>query len=91
MAKATKSDNTRSGQPKPGKITATNSGGRPTNEGADPPLPGSPWGQFPLKDEYPKVPDPVDQNRMVSTKQANRPFLAWVNGFLILFMLGTRV
>ncbi|KAI0079733.1 cytochrome b5 [Panus rudis PR-1116 ss-1] len=39
--------------------------------------PSSPWGGFPLKDEYPKVPDPVDKDRLVSTKQANRPFLAY--------------
>ncbi len=77
MAKGTKSGGTHSGQQKPGKDTATSSGAR-SPKGADPPLPGSPWGQFPSKDDYPKVPDPVDQNRMVSTKQANRPFLAYV-------------
>ena len=38
--------------------------------------PGSPWTDFPLKDEYPTVADPVDPDRQVSTKQANRPFLA---------------
>lgn len=76
MAKGTKSGGTHSGQQKPGKDTATSSGAR-SPKGADPPLPGSPWGQFPSKDDYPKVPDPVDQNRMVSTKQANRPFLAY--------------
>ncbi|KAM5532720.1 hypothetical protein V8D89_013612 [Ganoderma adspersum] len=39
--------------------------------------PGSPWADFPLKDEYPTVADPVDPDRQVSTKQANRPFLAY--------------
>ena len=39
-------------------------------------IPGSPWAEFPLKDHYPKVPDPVVEEREVSTKQANRPFLA---------------
>ncbi|KAI0829351.1 cytochrome b5 [Trametes gibbosa] len=39
--------------------------------------PGSPWAGFPLKDEYPQVEDPADPTRMVSTKQANRPFLAY--------------
>jgi hypothetical protein len=29
-----------------------------------------------FKDDDPKVPDPVIPNRMVSTKRANRPFLA---------------
>ncbi|OBZ71833.1 Membrane steroid-binding protein 1 [Grifola frondosa] len=29
----------------------------------------------PAEDEYPKVSDPSDASRMVSTKQANRPFL----------------
>ena len=50
---------------------------------ADPPLPGSPWAQVPAGDDYPKVPDPVDKKRMVSTKQANRPFLAWVISFRV--------
>jgi len=40
-------------------------------------LPSSPWTEFPMKDNYPKVPDPVEADRMVSTKQANRPFLAY--------------
>ncbi len=39
-------------------------------------VPGSPWAEFPMKDNYPKVADPTDQEREVSTKQANRPFLA---------------
>lgn len=38
-------------------------------------IPGSPWAEFPMKDHYPKVPDPAHE-REVSTKQANRPFLA---------------
>jgi len=29
-----------------------------------------------FRDEEPKVPDPAIPNRMVSTKRANRPFLA---------------
>lgn len=33
---------------------------------------------FPRRDDYPKVPDPAIPNRMVSTKQANRPFLKYV-------------
>ena len=40
------------------------------------PVPESPWAEFPLKDNYPKVPDPAMEEREVSTKQANRPFLA---------------
>jgi len=40
-------------------------------------VPTSPWAGFPLKDDYPKVPDPSERDRMVSTKQANRPFLAY--------------
>ncbi|KAI0751265.1 cytochrome b5-like heme/steroid binding domain-containing protein [Daedaleopsis nitida] len=39
--------------------------------------PGSPWAEFPLKDNYPTVSDPTDPDRQVSTKQANRPFLAY--------------
>ncbi|KAH9943005.1 cytochrome b5 [Epithele typhae] len=39
--------------------------------------PGSPWAEFPLKDEYPTVEDPSVPGRQVSTKQANRPFLAY--------------
>jgi hypothetical protein len=55
--------------------------GTPTRGGARTPgsagsIPGSPWAEFPLKDRYPKVPDPVVEEREVSTKQANRPFLA---------------
>ena len=38
--------------------------------------PASPWADFPLKDDYPTVEDPADPSRQVSTKQANRPFLA---------------
>lgn len=38
-------------------------------------VPASPWGEFPVNDEYPKVQDPAFKGRMVSTKQANRPFL----------------
>ena len=41
-------------------------------------VPGSPWTEFPMKDNYPKTQDPVEQGREVSTKQANRPFLAYV-------------
>jgi len=40
-------------------------------------IPGSPWAEFPLKDNYPRVPDPVIEEREVSTKAANRPFLAY--------------
>ncbi|KIP09845.1 hypothetical protein PHLGIDRAFT_102163 [Phlebiopsis gigantea 11061_1 CR5-6] len=40
-------------------------------------VPGSPWAEFPLKDNYPKVADPSVEDREVSTKQANRPFLAY--------------
>ena len=29
-----------------------------------------------MKDNYPTVDDPADPSRKVSTKQANRPFLA---------------
>jgi len=39
--------------------------------------PQSPWTEFPLKDEYPKVTDPVEADRLVSTKHANRPFLSY--------------
>ncbi|EIW62150.1 cytochrome b5 [Trametes versicolor FP-101664 SS1] len=39
--------------------------------------PTSPWAGFPLKDDYPQVEDPSDPTRTVSTKQANRPFLAY--------------
>ncbi|KAI0356679.1 cytochrome b5 [Trametes cingulata] len=39
--------------------------------------PGSPWAGFPLRDDYPQVDDPADPSRKVSTKQANRPFLAY--------------
>ena len=38
--------------------------------------PTSPWTDFPMKDNYPTVDDPADPSRKVSTKQANRPFLA---------------
>ncbi len=41
-------------------------------------IPSSPWAEFPLKDQYPTVQDPADPSRQVSTKQANRPFLAYV-------------
>lgn len=47
-------------------------------------IPGSPWAEFPLKDRYPRVPDPVIEDREVSTKAANRPFLAYV--FISLIM-----
>ncbi|KAF7792107.1 hypothetical protein EIP86_003137 [Pleurotus ostreatoroseus] len=40
-------------------------------------VPSSPWPEFPLKDNYPRVPDPAEPEREVSTKQANRPFLAY--------------
>ena len=57
----------------PGPGTPTKSGLRtPGTAGS---IPGSPWAEFPLKDRYPKVPDPAHE-REVSTKQANRPFLA---------------
>ncbi|EIN10814.1 cytochrome b5 [Punctularia strigosozonata HHB-11173 SS5] len=41
--------------------------------------PPSPFGNFPINDTYPKVEDPsgVEKDRLVSTKQANRPFLAY--------------
>jgi hypothetical protein len=38
--------------------------------------PDSPMGNFPITDPYPKVKDA--SGREVSTKQANRPFLAYV-------------
>jgi len=60
--------------PKPG-VGNTSAPGTPGSARTES-LPGSPWAEFPLKDNYPKVPDPVDPDRMVSTKQANRPFLA---------------
>lgn len=41
-------------------------------------VPPSPLPGFPRRDDYPKVPDPAFPNRMVSTKQANRPFLKYV-------------
>lgn len=40
-------------------------------------VPGSPWAEFPMKDNYPKVPGPAVDGGEVSTKQANRPFLAY--------------
>ncbi|CDO74130.1 hypothetical protein BN946_scf185043.g180 [Trametes cinnabarina] len=53
----------------------------PDGEPLGPQTPGSeptsPWAGFPLKDDYPQVDDPVDPNRKVSTKQANRPFLEY--------------
>ncbi|GBE89217.1 hypothetical protein SCP_1502250 [Sparassis crispa] len=45
----------------------------PTSPGAE--VPASPWGEFPKDDKYPKVPDAVERDRLVSMKQANRPFL----------------
>ena len=38
-------------------------------------VPASPWGEFP-----PMMEDPakLEKDRLVSTKQANRPFLAYV-------------
>lgn len=48
----------------------------PRTPGSATSVPGSPWPEFPMKDHYPKVPDPVVEEREVSTKQANRPFLA---------------
>lgn len=50
--------------------------GKPLGPQTPAAVPGSPWANFPLKDEYPTVADPVDPDRQVSTKQANRPFLA---------------
>ena len=41
-------------------------------------VPPSPMPEFPRRDDYPMVPDPAFPNRMVSTKQANRPFLKYV-------------
>jgi hypothetical protein len=40
--------------------------------------PGSPFGNFPNSDPYPRVADPsnLSEGRTVSTKQSNRPFLA---------------
>jgi len=37
----------------------------------------SPWEKSPVEGEHPKVADPADPNRLVSTKQANRPFLGY--------------
>lgn len=55
--------------------------GTPTTaEGSSPDtVPDSPWGNFPMDDKYPRVPDPSVADREVSTKQANRPFLACVS------------
>jgi hypothetical protein len=47
----------------------------PKTPGSAASQPGSPWAEFPMKDNYPKVPDPAEEDREVSTKQANRPFL----------------
>ena len=53
--------------------------------------PVSPLGNFPANDTYPKVPDPSIPNRMVSTKQANRPFLAYVSQlFYLTYGTGTK-
>lgn len=59
---------------RPTKLPA--GGGKDTSTDAT--APDTPLGSFPLNDDYPKVHDPSDSNRMVSTKQANRPFLAYV-------------
>jgi hypothetical protein len=42
--------------------------------------PGSPYGNFPMDDKYPRVADPakLSEGRTVSTKPSNRPFLACV-------------
>ncbi|EPQ59511.1 cytochrome b5 [Gloeophyllum trabeum ATCC 11539] len=42
-------------------------------------VPASPWAEFPNNDLNPRVPDPasLEPERTVSTKQANRPFLAY--------------
>ena len=50
--------------------------GKPVGPQTPDAVPSSPWAGFPLKDEYPTVEDPADPSRQVSTKQANRPFLA---------------
>ncbi|OCH95869.1 cytochrome b5 [Obba rivulosa] len=55
----------------PGNGSEAPAGGQPSA-----PAPGSPATDFPMRDEYPKVPDPVDADRLVSTKHANRPFLS---------------
>ncbi|KAI0786443.1 cytochrome b5-like heme/steroid binding domain-containing protein [Abortiporus biennis] len=58
-------------------IPESQDGGASNTTSKDESLPGSPWTAFPLKDDYPKVPDPSEKDRLVSTKQANRPFLAY--------------
>jgi hypothetical protein len=35
-------------------------------------------------DQFPKVPDPSNPDRMVSTRQSNRPYLAYVRAALVL-------
>ncbi|KAI0721975.1 cytochrome b5 [Cerioporus squamosus] len=51
--------------------------GKPSAAQTPDSAPASPYAGFPLKDEYPTVEDPSDPTRQVSTKQANRPFLAY--------------
>ena len=60
---------------KPADASPPASPSKPQSPGSVPP---SPWPEFPLKDNYPRVPDPAEAEREVSTKQANRPFLAYV-------------
>ena len=64
----------------PAGLATGSAPGTPTKAGPKTPgsVPGSPWAEFPLKDNYPKTQDPADRDREVSTKQANRPFLAYV-------------
>ncbi|KAI0698871.1 cytochrome b5 [Cytidiella melzeri] len=60
----------------PSGIPANGAPGTPgKTSGSAASLPGSPWAEFPLKDNYPKVQDPTKEDHEVSTKQANRPFL----------------
>ena len=63
---------------RPGKLKDLPKGpdGQPLEPQDADPGPTSPWAGFPLKDDYPTVEDPADPTRQVSTKQANRPFLA---------------
>lgn len=44
-------------------------------------MPVSPWEK--TRPEDPKVADPMDPSKMVSNKQANRPFLGYVLGYVM--------
>ncbi|KAI0347007.1 cytochrome b5 [Trametopsis cervina] len=61
----------------PGNEGPRTPGRGPKTPGSAASVPGSPWAEFPMKDNYPKVPDPTQDDREVSTKQANRPFLGY--------------